>query len=127
MSQLFVQFADEDIGENDIIVSQQAHIIGKPSTVIQIIAADMVTVDREESGLFVGLVNFIRTKPIHNKGALELAMTPISEALKTKARSLGADAVLNVRIHTTRGVEKTGSRLIRLSAVGTAVRFDKIE
>ncbi len=127
MSQLFVQFADEDIGENDIIVSQQAHIIGKPSTVVQIIAADMVTVDREESGLFVGLVNFIRTKPIHNKGALELAMTPITEALKTKARSLGADAVLNVRIHTTRGVEKTGSRLIRLSAVGTAVRFDKIE
>ncbi|WP_435136187.1 heavy metal-binding domain-containing protein [Pseudopelagicola sp. nBUS_19] len=127
MSQLFVQFADEDIGENDIIVSQQAHIIGKPSTVVQIIAADMVTVDREESGLFVGLVNFIRTKPIHNKGALELAMTPITEALKTKARSLGADAVLNVRIHTTRGVEKTGSRLIRISAVGTAVRFDKIE
>lgn len=127
MSQLFVQFADEDIGENEVIVSQQAHIIGKPSTVIQIIAADMVTVDREESGLFVGLVNFIRTKPIHNKGALELAMTPITEALKTKARSLGADAVLNVRIHTTRGVEKTGSRLIRLSAVGTAVRFDKIE
>ncbi len=127
MSQLFVQFADEDIGENEVIVSQQAHIIGKPSTVIQIIAADMVTVDREESGLFVGLVNFIRTKPIHNKGALELAMTPITEALKTKARSLRADAVLNVRIHTTRGVEKTGSRLIRLSAVGTAVRFDKIE
>ncbi|MFZ9128852.1 MAG: heavy metal-binding domain-containing protein [Pseudomonadales bacterium] len=108
----------------DIVVSQQASINGQTGRVLEIIAADIVTVDAEERGLFAGLANFVRAKPMYSVGAMERAMAPVSQALRSKARSLGADAVLNVRIHTTRGVDVRGGRLIRLSAIGTAVRLE---
>lgn len=111
----------------DIVVSQQASINGQTGRVLEIIAADIVTVDAEERGLFSGLANFVRAKPIYSVGAMERAIAPVSQALRSKARSLGADAVLNVRIHTTRGVDVRGGRLIRLSAIGTAVRLEDSE
>ena len=106
---------------DDIVVSQQSSINGQTGRVLQMIAADMVTVDEEEKGLFTGLANFLKAKPIHNEGALERAIQPLAQALRAKARIIGADAVLNVRVHTTRGVDTRGERLIRLSAIGTAV------
>ena len=109
---------------DDIVVSQQASIHGQTGRVLAIIAADIVTVDEEESGLFTGLANFVQAKPMYSVGAMERAMEPVSQALRSKARTLGADAVLNVRIHTTRGVDIRGGRLIRLSAIGTAVRLE---
>ena len=108
----------------DIIVSQQASINGQTGRVLEIIAADIVTVDAEERGMFTGLTDFVRAKPMYSPGAMERAMAPVSQALRSKARTLGADAVLNVRIHATRGVDVRGGRLIRLSAIGTAVRLE---
>lgn len=110
--------------DEEIIVSQQASINGQTGRVLEIIAADIVTADEEESGLFNGLVDFVRAKPMFSFRAMERAMGPVSQALRTKARTIGADAVLNVRIHTTRGVDMSGGRLIRLSAIGTAVRLE---
>lgn len=110
--------------DEDIVVSQQASFNGQTGHVLEIIAADIVTADEEESGLFNGLANFVRAKPMYSFGAMERAMGPVSQALRSKARTLGANAVLNVRIHTTRGVDMSGGRLIRLSAIGTAVRLE---
>lgn len=106
-----------------IIVSQQPTVGGDTGRVLQMIAADMVMVDVEEKGLFTGLAAFVQARPVHSEGAVERAITRITEDLRFKASCIGADAVLNVQVNTTRGVDASGSRLVRLSAVGTAVRL----
>ncbi len=116
--------------EKHIIVTQQPGLGDRPNEVVSIISSEVVAIDPEGRGLFRGLGSFLRAQPLKSDGAMEWAVDRILGRLRKRAFEIGADGVLNVRVHMIRGVEASGSKLVRISAIGTAVRFvgtDEVE
>lgn len=121
MVDLEKRFGSDVLAKDGVIISQQPSVNGLTGRVLQILVADVVALDKEQKRLFSGLIDFLRAKPVQNYDALERGVFRIVSDLRIKASRLGANAVLNVQIEITRGVGVQGERLIRLSAVGTAV------
>lgn len=114
---------DSAMSRDPIIVTQQPFVNGRVSEVLRLVTSEILTKDEGHNGLFRGLSFFVRGKPILVDDVMDGALAKISDNLRDKARQVGANAVVSVRVQAVRGVESDGPRLIRISAVGTAVRL----
>jgi len=104
------------------IITQQAAVEGDPGEVVRMVIAEVLALDHDDSGPFRGLGDFIRAERPQIETPADRALVQLTRDLRHKARRLGADAVVNVRVHSLRGVGQ-GQRRLRISAVGTAVRL----
>ena len=106
-------------------LTQQAQVNQQRGEPIQILISEIVIIDRKKVRLFGGIRSFFYGRAVLAKTSADLAIDRLSDDLREKASILGADAVVSLSINAVRGVESGGQRLVRFTAVGTAVRFAK--
>ena len=112
--------------DNGPVVTQQATVGGQGGTPLQILIAEVVVADTVEASLLSGLWEFLKARGAKSETAADIAVEQLTAELKKKAEFIGADAVVNVAVSSTRGVEQGGQRRARFTAVGTAIQLDAI-
>lgn|GEM_PF-3762361 len=105
------------------IVTQQPTVGGNAGQPLEIVMCEVVTNETDEVGLFQGLWSFLRNEKPRDYTAVDGILMILLLDLKAKAVHLGADAVVSTTIKSVRGVDDSGQRRIKMSAIGTAIRL----
>jgi len=118
------RFAPAETGDA-LPLTQQPTVNGRFGTPLQMVACEVVSIESDNSVLFNGLGRFLHAQKLQVETAVDLALIKLIGELREKAKHLGADAVVSVSISSIRGVGAGGQRHLRISAVGTAIRFQE--
>lgn len=108
-------------------VTQQPTISGEYGQPLQVVISELVLSESDGVSMFHGLRSFLRAEQTQDQTTVDLALSRLISDLQRKAEKLGADAVVNVSVSSTRGVGAGGQRRLRISATGTAIRFEEKE
>jgi|EndMetStandDraft_8_1072994.scaffolds.fasta_scaffold101825_3 uncharacterized protein YbjQ (UPF0145 family) len=102
-------------------ISMQPSIEGQTGQPIGVVMAEVVCMEQDENDLFAGLRTFIRGELPAQRTSTDIALEKLLRELRRKGRGLGADAILSTTIKLLRGADSTGQKLLKMSAIGTAV------
>ena len=103
------------------VVTMQPTLRGEAGEPVGIIVAEVICPENEENDLFAGLAAFIRAEAPEEKAIADIALEKLLGKLGAKGRKLRADAIVATNIELLRGVSKSGRKVLRMRATGTAV------
>jgi uncharacterized protein YbjQ (UPF0145 family) len=103
------------------IVTQQPTVGGEAGEPVGVVIVEVVCLESDETELFSGLGTFIRGRLPAEKAPAATALEKLIGKLRLEAGKLGADAVLSTSIKLVRGANAAGHKLLKMTAVGTAV------
>ncbi|MEM9472031.1 MAG: hypothetical protein AAGA00_08735 [Pseudomonadota bacterium] len=105
------------------VVTQQPTVGGDAGQPLEIVVSEVVSDENDEIGMFTGLGAFLRTEKPRDYTVADGVLQKLVTELKNKAVHLGADAVVSTTIKLVRGVDDSGQRRLKMSAIGTAIRL----
>ena len=105
------------------IVTQQPTVGGNAGEPMDIIVSEVESSEDLEYRMFHGFEHFIRGGKLRDYTVADSVLLKLISELKGKAMQMGADAVVSTTIKSVHGVDDSGKRRIKMSAIGTAVRI----
>lgn len=103
------------------IVTQQPTVRGESGEPVGVVIVEVVCLESDETDLFAGLGTFIRGRLPAEKAPAATALEKLMCKLRLEGRKLGADAILSTSIKLVRGANAAGHKLLKMTAIGTAV------
>jgi uncharacterized protein YbjQ (UPF0145 family) len=103
------------------IVTQQPTVRGESGEPVGVVIVEVVCLENDENDLFAGLGTFIQGRLPAEKAPAVTALEKLTCKLRREGRKLGADAILSTSIKLVRGANAAGHKLLKMTAIGTAV------
>lgn len=103
------------------IVTQQPTVQGEPGEPVGVVIVEVICQESDENDLFAGLGTFVQGQLPAEKAPAETALEQLMGKLRLEGRKLGADAILSTSIKLVRGANAAGHKLLKMTAIGTAV------